>query len=72
MKLIKYQESSFRELTFQEAKLINGGAPTKTTSFFYDALYYISNGLGKVYKAAEEEGIFTMAWWADYSIDLIS
>lgn len=72
MEGIKYNESGLIELTVREAKTVNGGAPTRSTSFFYDACYYITTGIGKVYKAAADEGIFTRSWWADYSIDLIS
>lgn len=72
MKQFKHPESSFRELTFDEAKSINGGEPTKKTSFFYDAFYFVTKGIGKIYKAAEEEGLFTRSWWEDFSIDLSS
>ena len=72
METIRSNEFSFIELTVNEVKFINGGVPTRATSIFYDAFYYIANGAGKLYRAAEEEGMFTRSWWADYSIDLSS
>ena len=72
MEVIKYTGVELTELTVIEAKSVNGGIPTKSTSFFYDACYYITSGVGKVYKAAVDEGIFTRNWWADFSIDLSS
>lgn len=72
MEQVINQQRSFKDLTLEETKMVNGGEPTKTTSFFYDAFYYLTKGVGKVYRAAVDEGLFTRSWWEDFSIDLSS
>ncbi len=72
MTKMNYNENCFFELTIEEAKFVNGGEPTKHTSFWYDSFYELSHTVGKIYKAAVEEGIFSRSWWEDFSIDLSS
>lgn len=60
--------SNLCDLTKEECKSINGGAPDKKTSFFYDAFYFISHKVGEAVK----EGILTLDWWEDWSISISS
>jgi hypothetical protein len=41
--------NSLKDLTFEEQKFIQGGAPDKGTSFLYDVTYYLSYGLRKFF-----------------------
>jgi len=50
---------TLRELSSEELKSFNGGAPTKSTSFFYDAVYTVSYLIGK-------SEIFTYAFWVEW------
>jgi len=49
------------EMSANELKLIDGGAPTRSTSFFYDAFYYMSFGIGTALKE-----MTTMEFWEQW------
>lgn len=59
-------EANFRELTSEEARFVNGGEPTKSTSIFYDGFYYASNLLTRGVKAIVNTGIFTLQFWVEW------
>jgi len=50
---------TLRELSSEELKSFNGGAPTKSTSFFYDLVYGISYLIGK-------SEILTANFWVEW------
>jgi hypothetical protein len=56
------------DLTQEECKSINGGAPDKKSSFFYDVCYIVSHSIGDAVK----DGILTLDWWEDWSISVSS
>jgi hypothetical protein len=55
---------NFQELTSDELKSFNGGEPTKSTSFFYDAIYYAS------YLITKSE-ILTFQFWEDWGYAIL-
>ena len=48
-----------QDLTAEELKSVFGGKPSKSTSFFYDAVYYAT------YLVTKSE-IFTYKFWEDW------
>ena len=42
------------ELTYNEIIKIEGGAPTKDTSFVYDAVYYLTRAIIWIYGEGDE------------------
>jgi len=50
---------TLKELSSEELKSFNGGAPTKSTSFFYDLVYGVSYLIGK-------SEIFTAKFWVEW------
>jgi len=59
-------EANFRELTSEEARFVNGGEPTKSTSFFYDVFYSASYLITQGAKALVGTGIFTAQFWVEW------
>ena len=53
------QTVNLHELTMEELKSFNGGEPTKSTSFFYDAVYTVSYWITK-------SEIFTFKFWVEW------
>lgn len=47
------------ELSSEELKAINGGAPTKSTSSIYDAVYYL-------FYLVRKSEIFTYKFWEEW------
>jgi len=54
----------FRELSPEELKSLNGGEPTKSSSFFYDVVYSVSYLIGK-------SEIFTFAFWEEWGYAIL-
>lgn len=52
------------DLTINEMKMINGGEPSKSTSFFYDAVYYAT------YYITKSE-ILTFKFWEDWGYSIL-
>ena len=50
---------TLRELSSEELKSFNGGAPSKSTSFFYDLVYGVSYLFGK-------SEILTAEFWVEW------
>jgi hypothetical protein len=59
-------EAGFRELTSEETRFVNGGAPTKSTSFFYDVFYSASYLITHGVNALIDTGIFTAQFWVEW------
>jgi hypothetical protein len=68
MKQVSVIDGIVRDLSIGEMISINGGGPSKKTSFFYDVCYYIGHAIGE----AVQDGILTYDWWANWSIDISS
>lgn len=66
MKTKNFIDCEMRELTPDELKFIDGGAPSKSTSFWYDAFYYTFRGIGEVSKE-----IFTSQFWKDWELSIL-
>lgn len=47
------------ELSMEELKVVNGGAPTKATSSIYDAAYYL-------FYLVRKSEIFTFKFWEEW------
>lgn len=52
-------DETLKELSSEELKSFNGGAPTKSTSFFYDLVYSVSYLIGK-------SEILTAQFWVEW------
>ena len=59
MDLNSIGNGNLKELSSGELKSFNGGAPTKSTSFFYDAVYSVFYLIGK-------SEIFTFNFWEEW------
>lgn len=55
---------NFREMTLEELRSFNGGEPTKSTSFFYDAIYAVSYWITK-------SEILTFAFWEEWGYAIL-
>ncbi len=50
---------NLRELSSEELKTLNGGEPTKSTTFFYDVVYSVFYLIGK-------SEILTRQFWVEW------
>lgn len=66
MEIFNRIEANFKELTSEEAKLVNGGEPTRSTSFIYDAFYTVSHLFTHGAKALVSTGVFTYQFWVEW------
>lgn len=71
MEIIQFKECSFIELPPAEMKCVNGGAPSKTSSFFYDALYSTTHVLVNGINAIRNTGIFTFQFWEEWGYSIL-
>lgn len=71
MDLMKCNDCSFKELSLEEAKFVNGGEPGKTTSFYYDAFYEVTHSIGDAVRGIIASEILTFQFWEDWGYSVL-
>ncbi|MCE1199845.1 MAG: hypothetical protein LWW85_12810 [Marinilabiliales bacterium] len=62
----------FEELSMEELRFLNGGAPDKSkSSFYYDAFYAVGRILGEVVHFIKESEVLTYDFWVEWGYDIL-